>query len=85
VEANLQWWLVFHATVVIMLLIDLLSNRSNHSNGSRRNIIFSLIWIGIGLAFGAFIYWGFSPEEGFRYLTAYVTEKALSVDNLSSG
>jgi len=81
-EVSLQWWLLFHAVVFVMLLIDLVSSKRNKTHTPKRDIIFSLIWIVTGLAFGATIFWGFGAEEGLKYITAYITEKALSVDNL---
>jgi tellurite resistance protein TerC len=81
-EVSIQWWLMFHAAIVVMLLIDLVTSKGKGKLTLRRDIIFSAIWIGIGLAFGAIIFWEFGQEEGLKYITAYVTEKALSIDNL---
>jgi len=80
-EVNTEWWLMFHAVITVMLLIDLVSSRGKKLS-LKRDILFSVIWISIGLAFGGIIYWEFGAEEGLKYITAYVTEKALSVDNL---
>lgn len=79
---TLEWWIIFHAVIVAMLIIDLYSSKGKGKLTLRRDIIFSIIWIGIGLTFGAIIFWEFGPDEGLKYITAYVTEKALSVDNL---
>ena len=80
-EVSIQWWLMFHAAIVVMLLIDLYTSKGQKLT-LKRDIIFSIIWIGIGLSFGAIIFWEFGSEEGLKYITAYVTEKALSIDNL---
>lgn len=80
-QVSAEWWLLFHAAIVLMLFIDLFTSKG-HKLTLRRDILFSVIWIGIGLAFGGTIWLEFGAEEGMRYLTAYVTEKALSVDNL---
>jgi len=81
-EISIQWWLMFHIAIVAMLLIDLLTSRGKYKLTIRRDVIFSIIWISIGLAFGGIIFWEFGSEEGLKYITAYVTEKALSIDNL---
>ncbi|MCX6647907.1 MAG: TerC/Alx family metal homeostasis membrane protein [Candidatus Bathyarchaeota archaeon] len=81
-EVSIQWWLMFHAAIVVMLLIDLITSKGKGKLTLRRDIIFSVIWISIGLAFGGIIFWEFGSEEGLKYITAYVTEKALSIDNL---
>ncbi|HIH89130.1 TPA: TerC/Alx family metal homeostasis membrane protein [Candidatus Bathyarchaeota archaeon] len=80
-EVSIEWWLLFHAAIIVMLFIDLFTSKG-HKLTLRRDILFSVIWIGIGLAFGGTIWLEFGAEEGIKYLTAYVTEKALSVDNL---
>jgi tellurite resistance protein TerC len=81
-EVSLTWWLMFHAAIAVMLLIDLFTSRGKGKLTLKRDILFSIIWIGIGLAFGAIIFFEFGSEEGLKYITAYVTEKALSIDNL---
>jgi len=73
---------MFHAAIVVMLFIDLITSRGKGKLTIKRDIIFSIIWIGIGLVFGAMIFFEFGSEEGVKYITAYVTEKALSIDNL---
>ena len=81
-DVSIEWWLMFHAAIVVMLLIDLYTSKGKGKLTLRRDIIFSIIWISIGLTFGAIIFLEFGSEEGLKYITAYVTEKALSVDNL---
>ncbi len=81
-EVTLTWWLMFHAAIAVMLLIDLFTSKGKGKLTLKRDILFSIIWIGIGLAFGAIIFLEFGSEEGLKYITAYVTEKALSIDNL---
>ena len=81
-EPSIEWWALFHAAIAVMLLIDLYTSKGKGKLTLKRDIIFSIIWIGIGLAFGAIIFLEFGQEEGLKYITAYVTEKALSVDNL---
>ena len=81
-EVTLTWWLMFHAVIVACLLIDLYTSKGKGKLTLRRDIIWSVIWISVGLSFGGIIYWEFGADEGLKYITAYVTEKALSVDNL---
>jgi tellurite resistance protein TerC len=79
---TLEWWIIFHVVIVAMLIIDLYTSKGKGKLTLKRDIIFSIIWISIGLAFGAIIFWEFGQDEGLKYITAYVTEKALSIDNL---
>jgi tellurite resistance protein TerC len=73
----------FSAVVGFMLYIDLfLVNRKAHIITIKSALIWSAIWIGTALLFNMFVYYQLGPEKALMYLTAYVVEKALSVDNL---
>jgi tellurite resistance protein TerC len=73
----------FLALVVAMLVVDLgVFHRKAHAVGIREALIWSAVWVGLALAFNAAIYHWFGPERALEFLTGYVIEKALSVDNL---
>ena len=75
-------WVVLGVTVVAMVAIDLFSHRGDH-NGSRRTaIVWSLVWVGVALAFGGVVTAWFGRAAGEQYLAAYLLEKSLSIDNL---
>ncbi|MDO8269595.1 MAG: TerC/Alx family metal homeostasis membrane protein [Candidatus Levybacteria bacterium] len=81
VQANL--FLIFGITVVAFLVADLgYFNRKAHKVSPKSALIQSLFWIGLafGFAFLIFLYLGRGPAVEF--MSAYVTEKMLSVDNL---
>ncbi len=44
--------------------------------------MWSIIWIVVGLGFGIYVFWLYGYDEGLKYMTAYITEKTLSIDNL---
>jgi tellurite resistance protein TerC len=69
-------WLVFGVLVVGALVVDLRFAKN------RSPALWSAIWIGLGLGFGAWIALRQGGEAGITYLTAYLLEKSLSVDNL---
>jgi tellurite resistance protein TerC len=46
------------------------------------DLMWTLIWITVGLLFGVYVFSNFGYTEGLKYVTAYVAEKSLSVDNL---
>jgi tellurite resistance protein TerC len=73
-------WLVFWAVIVSALAVDFAVSRSK--GGARRAGLWSAIWIGLGLGFGGWIALRHGGEAGITYLTAYLLEKSLSVDNL---
>ncbi len=73
----------FTVLVGLMLYIDLfLFNRKAHVISIKSALIWSAIWIGTALIFDLFIYWELGSVKALEYLTAYLLEKSLSVDNL---
>jgi tellurite resistance protein TerC len=76
-------WIGFSAIVLLLLALDLaVFHRRAHSVGMREALLWSGIWIGLALAFNAGVYVWFGPERAAEFLTGYLIEKALSVDNL---
>lgn len=77
------WWVAFVAALVGLLLVDLLVfHRDPHRVRTREAAIWSAIWIGLGLAFTAVIAAVFGGAEAQNYVTGFLIEKSLSVDNL---
>ena len=68
--------------VLLFLSMDLLSRGRAAEVTFRTDLMWTAIWIMVGLGFGAYVYWNYGYSEGLRYVTAYVVEKSLSVDNL---
>src|SRR4051794_27067908 len=84
-------WAGFTAFVLVMLGIDLgLFNRKAHTVTYRQALAWSAVWIALALLFAGVVYWRRLGELGaagaqssvFKYLTGYVIELSLSVDNL---
>lgn len=77
------YWVGFIVFVILMLAIDLgVFHRKAHVVRFREAAIWSAIWIGISLLFGAFVWVKFGSEKGWEFLAGYVLEKSLSVDNI---
>lgn len=87
------WWfyLGFTAFVLVLLALDLgVFHRKAHAVSFREATIWSVIWISLAMAFNYGFYryalWNFSPEvarqAGLEFLTGYVIEKTLSLDNI---
>jgi tellurite resistance protein TerC len=77
----------FSILVIFMLILDLgVFNKKSHVVSNKEALIWSLVWIGISLAFAGFIWLmtheTMGNEKASQFLTAYTIEKALSVDNL---
>lgn len=75
-------WALFAAVVVASLAIDLIQHRGDHANGRRAALVWSGIWIGVSLLFGGFVWLQFGAGAGQDFITAWLVEKSLSVDNL---
>jgi tellurite resistance protein TerC len=76
-------WAGFLIFVAVMLALDLgVFHRRAHAIRFREAAIWSAVWIGLALLFNAGIALRFGPEKGLEFLTGYLIEKALSVDNL---
>ncbi len=77
------WWWVFGALVVAMLALDLaVFHRHSRRESTRRALLWSALWIGLGLGFSLFVWLVRGHDGALAYLTAYLIEESLSVDNL---
>lgn len=80
---NTYFTIAFILVIIVMLVLDLgLFNKKEHHITNREAIIWSLVWIGIACIFGGFVYQFMGAEKASEYYTAFLIEKALSVDNL---
>ncbi|MFA7627692.1 MAG: TerC/Alx family metal homeostasis membrane protein [Candidatus Kapaibacterium sp.] len=74
---------IFAVIVIIMLVIDLgVFNKNPHKVSSKEALVWTIVWIIIALAFSGFIYSNYGAAKTTQYITAYLIEKSLSVDNL---
>jgi tellurite resistance protein TerC len=76
-------WLGFALFVVVMLVIDLgVFHRKAHEVRVREALIWTGVWVALALLFNVGVYLWFGSERALEFLTGYLIEKALSVDNL---
>lgn len=75
-------WVVTVAAVIGLLVLDFVATRRPHEVSMREAIGWSSFYVALPLAFGAYIWWAFGTQRGLEYLTGYLVEKSLSVDNL---
>jgi tellurite resistance protein TerC len=76
-------WIEFNLFVLIAVALDLgVFHRKAHKVNIREALLWSVVWIGIALAFGYFVWHWYGPQRGLEYYTGYLIEKALSIDNL---
>ena len=75
-------WGSFILLTVIMLAVDLGMNRKSHRVSFKEALAWSLAWVSLALAFNAGIYFVQGEQKALEFLTGYLIEKSLSVDNL---
>jgi tellurite resistance protein TerC len=74
---------VFSAVIVIALIIDFgLFSKKNSIISLRMALKQSIFWVVVSLAFGAFIWYENGETDAIQYLSAYLLEKSLSIDNI---
>jgi tellurite resistance protein TerC len=79
----LLFWILFNLFVVVMLVLDLgVFNRRAHTVGFREAIRWSIGWIALASAFAAIVYFWHGRTDALQFVTGYVVELSLSVDNL---
>ncbi|AGY60073.1 integral membrane protein TerC [Gloeobacter kilaueensis JS1] len=76
-------WVGFNLFVLAMLALDLgVFHRKAHAVSFKEALGWSGVWIGLALAFNAGLYFWMGPEPALQFLTGYLIEKSLSVDNI---
>ncbi|MEN3028024.1 MAG: TerC family protein [Aquificaceae bacterium] len=76
-------WFIFGAVVILALFLDLfVFHRNPHKISIKEALLLSAFWIALGVAFGGYVYYTKGYERGVEYMTGYLLEKALSLDNI---
>ena len=75
-------WALAIGAVIALLALDFAITRRPHEVSMKEALGWSAFYIALPLAFGAYVWWQFGTERGLEYLTGYLVEKSLSVDNL---
>ena len=76
-------WVLFTVLILTMLALDQgIFHRKSHVIKMKEALLWTVIWIGCGLLFGAGVFYYKGTEPGMQYLAGYIIEKSLSVDNI---
>jgi tellurite resistance protein TerC len=83
VGITIWFWVAFNAFILLMLALDLsvLHNRA-HEVSIREATAWSVMWVALALAFNIGVWWYWGMEPALQFLTGYLIEKSLSVDNI---
>ncbi|HKX82846.1 MAG TPA: TerC family protein [Pyrinomonadaceae bacterium] len=83
VEHPLWVWILFFSVVLIALFVDIgIVNRKAHAPSRKETIVWSIVWVSLALAFNGFVLWQYGIGQAKLFLTGYLIELSLSVDNL---
>jgi tellurite resistance protein TerC len=83
VVESIWLWIGFNIFVLALLALDLgVFHRSAHKVTAKEAALWSVVWVALALTFNAGIYVYLGPQSGLEFLTGYLIEKALSVDNI---
>lgn len=81
--ATIYVWIGFLAFVLLMLALDLgVFHRKSHEVKIKEALIWSAVWISMAMVFNYGIYVYMGEIKAMEFLTGYVIEKSLSIDNL---
>src|SRR6185503_12784186 len=81
--APLWMWMVFGAVILTIMAFDLgVFNRKAHVVSAREALVWVCVWMTLALVFNLGVYLWFGAGKGLEFLTGYIIEQALSVDNI---
>jgi len=79
----LIFWVLFIVFIVVMLVLDLtVFHRGPHAMRFREAVGWSIFWISLAAAFAVLVYFWRGKTSALDFVTGYVIEESLSVDNL---
>jgi tellurite resistance protein TerC len=77
------FWISFVVVVLFILSIDLgVFHRTAHAVKFREALTWSIVWVGLSLSFGCWIFFNFDKKSGLEFFAGYLIEYALSIDNV---
>jgi tellurite resistance protein TerC len=80
---DIYFWIGFHIFIFIMLALDLgVFHKKAHKVPVKEAITWTIVWITLALLFNVFVYFELGKTKALEFLTGYVIEYSLSVDNI---
>ena len=80
---SIYFWIGFHIFIFLMLALDLgVFHKHTHKVPVKEAVIWTFVWISLALMFNIFVYFQFGKIKALEFLTGYVIEYSLSVDNI---
>lgn len=80
---SIYFWIGFHVFIFTMLALDLgVFHKKTHKVPVKEAVTWSIVWISLALLFNVFIFFELGRTKALEFLTGYVIEYSLSVDNI---
>jgi tellurite resistance protein TerC len=82
-SSQVLWWIAFGVIVLVLLVLDLkVFHRKSRVITLKESLLWTAFWVGLALLFNLGIYLWRGHEPALQFLTCYLIEESLSVDNL---
>jgi tellurite resistance protein TerC len=82
-QVSIFFWIGFHVFIFLMLALDLgVFNKKEHVVPVKEALNWTIVWISLALVFNVFVFFEFGKTRALEFLTGYVIEYSLSVDNI---
>lgn len=82
-SVSIWFWVIFNAAILLLLFLDLaVWNRGDRVLSFKKALMGSAIWIALAIAFAGLVWVWMGPGKSLEFVTGYLIEEALSVDNL---
>jgi len=81
-DVSVWAWVALGLVIAAMLAVDLFRHRDNHEPSQKEALLESAVWVACGLTFAGVVAYAWGVEAFGEYLSGYLIEKSLSVDNV---
>ena len=81
-NASTLEWVLFNVCAVVVMMIDLLRSDGSGERGSKLAAVWTVVWVVVSLLFCLQLYFVYNSAVALNFLTGYVIEESLSLDNL---
>ena len=81
-DNELLAWIVFIVMAVALVILDIVLHRKPEHIPVKKALNETAVWVVAALCFGIFIFFMFGETRGMEFITAYIMEESMSIDNL---
>lgn len=82
-DVSIYFWIGFHVFIFLMLALDLgVFHKHSHKVPVKEAVIWTFVWVTLAMLFCGFVFFEFGKTRALEFLTGYVIEYSLSVDNI---